>query len=202
MKTLSFLSGLLYPLLIYVGLRFLTPRALAGVVTVVLVMRVGRRFLRRDRPPLSPLLVLGGLVALVLGSAAVLNEGRFFLFVPSLINFALLIAFARTLGGGPSMIETLARLQYKRLAPGGSVYCRRVTLVWCGFFALNGAFILWLALWGSLASWTLYTGVLAYVLVGVILTVELVYRSWRFRHYEGAITDAFFRRIFPPRPIG
>jgi hypothetical protein len=44
-----------------------------------------------------------------------------------------------------------------------------------------------------------YTGIVAYVLAGALFTVEVVYRAWRFRHYEDGPTDAVLRRIFPPR---
>jgi len=48
--------------------------------------------------------------------------------------------------------------------------------------------------------WTLYTGLLAYLLVGAVFAGELTYRAWRFRRYDGDVTDVFLRRLFPPRP--
>ena len=43
-----------------------------------------------------------------------------------------------------------------RELPGELVtYCWRLTLLWCVFFALNAAFITWLAFYASLASWTI-----------------------------------------------
>ena len=60
----------------------------------------------------------------------------------------------------------------------------------------------WLALYASLAWWTLYTGVLSYVLIATLFAAETVYRYWRFRPYDGSVTDPLFRRIFPPRRSG
>ncbi len=77
-----------------------------------------------------------------------------------------------------------------------------VTGVWCLFFALNGAVSLWLALYASLEWWTFYTGGLSYLLIGILFGTELVYRYWRFRPYDGSITDPLFRKIFPPRETG
>jgi uncharacterized membrane protein len=193
------LGALLYPLIVYAALRTQQVRAVALFLGALLALRLLDAARRRDRQAASvvaaPVVAVGGVVAL----AGILNDGRLFLFVPVLVNLTLLVTFARTLGRGPSMIEALARLQYGTLAPGAEAYCRRVTVVWCAFFAANIAIISTLALTDRLSAWTLYTGLLAYVLMGVLFTVELTYRSWRFRHYSGAATDVVFRRLFPPR---
>ena len=44
-----------------------------------------------------------------------------------------------------------------------------------------------------------YTGGLSYLLLDTLFGVELVYRHWRFRPYDGSITDPLFRKVFPPR---
>ena len=54
----------------------------------------------------------GAKALLILGvsiPAALFDDGRLFLFVPVLINAALLVAFGRTLVNGPSTVETFAR---------------------------------------------------------------------------------------------
>ena len=40
------------------------------------------------------------------------------------------------------------------------------------FFALNGAVALITALWASAATWSLYNGVIAYLLMGVLFAGE------------------------------
>lgn len=149
-----------------------------------------------------PFLIYAGLTLIGPRAWAALAVGQLFLFVPVLINTALLIAFGRTLVNGPSMVETFARLRGRDLSTDEVVYCRIVTGVWCLFLALNGAVTLWLALYASLAWWTLYTGVLSYLLIATLFAVETVYRYWRFRPYDGSVTDPLFRRIFPPRGSG
>jgi uncharacterized membrane protein len=197
-KALAIAGGLSYPLLIYLGLNVVEPRALAAAVGAVLVARAGLRWRRSTPGDLVRLLPLVGLVGTVLVAAAVFNNGRFFLFVPALVNATLLIAFGRTLLSPPSMIETLARLQGYDISGEKIPYCRTVTAIWCAFFTLNSAFIVWLALYASLAWWTLYTGLLAYGLVGVVMGAELLYRGWRFRDYEHSVAAAVLRRLFPP----
>jgi uncharacterized membrane protein len=191
--------AVLYPLIVYAGLRLSHARGLALLLGVLLALRLLHASRVRDRRAAAvaavPIVAVGAVVAL----GALLNDGRLFLFVPALVNVTLLATFARTLRRGPSMVEALARLQYGTLAPGAAPYCRRVTIVWCLFFAMNITVISTLAVKGWLSAWALYTGVLAYILMAALFTAELTYRSWRFRHYTGAVTDVVFRRLFPPR---
>lgn len=190
-----------YPLLVYGGLRFLHPRTLALALGAFCLARGVLRWRQGGRPPILRFVLPFALVVLIVALAALFDEGRFFLFVPVLINAALLVTFARTLLDGPPMVESLARLQHASLDAQEVRYCRRVTRVWCAFFLLNGGVILWLAVYGELAQWTVYTGGIAYVLMGMLFAAEFTYRAWRFRRYEGGMLDPLFRRIFPPRAL-
>ena len=188
---------LIYPLIVYAGLRLLEPRALAvGLGLVLLLREVARSQRGHTSPLLAPLILIGAVLAL----AMIFNEGRFFLFVPVLVNLALLVPFAQSLAVGPSMVERFASRRAGPIPPEHVGYCRRVTQVWCAFFVANAAVIVALALWAPVACWALYTGLLAYLLVGALFVAELTYRSWRFRRYHGDVTDVLFRRLFPPKP--
>jgi uncharacterized membrane protein len=139
------------------------------------------------------------LAGVVAGIAAWLDDGRIFLFVPALVNAALLFGFARTLWEGPPIVETFARLQAGDLPADEVAYCRTVTGVWIGFFAVNGGVALALACFASLETWTIYNGLVAYLLIASLFAAEFVYRTWRFRRYDGGFADPILRRIFPPR---
>jgi uncharacterized membrane protein len=199
MNALRLVAGICYPLVIYAGLTSAGPRLLAVILGVLLavhgVLSWGRRSRALAERFLAPAAGFGGIVVV----AWVFDEGHFFLLVPTLVNATLLITFARTLVSGPPMIESFARLRGRELPVEEVAYCRKNTMMWCLFFALNGAVSLWLALNASLEWWALYTGGLSYLLLGTLFSVELVYRYWRFRPYDGAITDPLFRKIFPPR---
>jgi uncharacterized membrane protein len=56
------------------------------------------------------------------------------------------------------------------------MYCRRVTAAWCIFFVVNGMISLATALWGSNEVWMLYNGVISYILIGTVFTVEYIIR--------------------------
>ncbi len=126
--------------------------------------------------------------------------GAQLLYVPVWINAALLFAFARTLRGGPTLVETLARLQDPDLSPAQVRHCRHFTIAWCAFFAANAVVCTALAWRGDLWTWTLYTGVVSYLLMGALFAAEVGVRYWRFRNYQGSLFAPLFRRVFPEGP--
>jgi uncharacterized membrane protein len=198
MRILRGLLVVAYPLIVYAGLRALTPRQLALGLAAVFVLRAATRWRRPRASEWRQLGVPGLLLGAVLAASAVWNEARFLLLVPVGVNLALLIAFGRTLlGPGPPLVETFARLQVEELSEREVVYCRSVTRVWCVFFLANAGASLWLALRGDPELWALYTGGVAYALVGLLFSIEFVVRSKRFGRYEGTLVEPLFRRLFP-----
>lgn len=197
-----------YPLLIVWALARFPPRSVAGVVLVLLALRGALHILRRRiargsigargmRVPWSLALPVAS-VAAVTAATAIANDPLGLLLAPVFVNVALLAAFALSLRREP-IVETLARLQVERLAPAEVRYCRRVTLVWCGFFVLNAGVAFVLAWTRSLEAWAFYTGFLSYCLMGLLFAGEYVYRHVRFRRYEGGPGDRLLSRWFPPR---
>jgi uncharacterized membrane protein len=197
-RTLEAALAVAYPGLIYLGVRFLGARPLAVCVAALLLLRAPALLRRLEPPERRRLLLPFAGVALIVALATLSNDPRVFLFVPSLINGALLLAFARSLWAPRSMIEVLARLQVGELPLEEVAYCRTLTWIWCGFFAGNGLVAGWLALAAPLEVWALYTGLLAYLAMALLFFGEIVYRSWRFRRYAGAFSDPVMRRVFPP----
>jgi uncharacterized membrane protein len=191
-----------YPLLVYLALGFASPRLVAVFTLALVAARLafaspGRTLVwARAFAPIAVAFALPSLVALALGDAVSL------LLAPALFNLAMLAVFAASFAARESVVEGLARAQVGELSPAERGYCRRVTFLWCCFFAINGAACAYVALGASRATWALYTGIVAYALMGALFAAEYVYRHWRFRRYTGAATDALLRRIFPPRGSG
>ena len=55
-------------------------------------------------------------------------------------------------------------------------YTRRVTQVWCVFFAANAVVSAATALWADAAGWALYNGLIAYVAMGLLMAGEWLVR--------------------------
>ncbi|VAW77137.1 FIG017861: hypothetical protein [hydrothermal vent metagenome] len=102
---------------------------------------------------------------------------------PVPIHAGLLFLFLNSLRGTP-LIEQFARLDFPELPPEIKSYTRKLTAVWAGFFAFNIVVCLWLALWGADTAWTLYNGLIVYLLIGGLVAGEYVWRRLRFPYLK------------------
>lgn len=180
------LLTVLYPFAIYYGLEFqqLEARYMAVLLLAVFALRhvLGRGKQQPEQPHNRLLMILLGIFALLV---FMLNSEESLRFYPVLINLCMLFTFAYTLVYPPSMIERFARLAVKDLPDHAIGYTRKVTMVWCGFFAFNALFSAYTALFFSLKNWSLYNGLIAYGLVGLLFVLELPVRMWFQRRHEG-----------------
>ena len=89
----------------------------------------------------------------------------------------MLAVFGGSLFAKQTVIERLARLQHPDLPPEGVRHTRRVTQIWCAFFIFNGATAAILAGLQYYDWWAAYTGIVSYVLMGILFAGEWVYRK-------------------------
>lgn len=178
-----------YPLAVYFGLSAWGPRPVAVLLAACIVPGLCLRLWTTAREHLWPVLRIPLTILLTLAVGGALDDSRMLLAMPVLINAVLLANFATSLRGEVSMVERFARMQEPDLPPGGVAYCRKVTVVWCGFFLANGATAGILALMAPLSWWTLYTGFLAYILIGLMFTIEFVTRKLIFRQFGRGFPD-------------
>ena len=182
------LGILLYPLLVYFGLTRFQPRYLALLLGFLVLVRLvaggfraplhakgsklgqANNLLRYAQ--LAAALFVFGLVTYVVTS----NNAESLKLYPVIISFSLLCGFVWSLLYPPSAIERIARISEPQLPAAGIRYTRTITLVWCGFFLCNGLAALYTALYASSATWALYNGLIAYVLIGCLLGGEFLYR--------------------------
>lgn len=186
-----------YPLLAWLGMAVMGTRTAALVLLAAFAISQLRRVAGRPAA-LRGLASLGVAVLGLLGLAALLDDPRFILAYPSLVNLVLLLQFGWSLRAGPPMVERFARLQVDDLSPAELAYCRSVTRVWCGFFLLNGATSAGLAALGPRSAWALYSGVLSYVLMGLLFAVEYVIRKARFGRFGPGLVDRSLARLVGP----
>ncbi len=164
------LAGLAYPFAVYFGIEHLSPRVFAALLGALWLARL----LSSARAASHGTAAVALLFCLAL---ALLDDDVLLRWYPVLINAAMLALFAGSLFVGMPVIERLARLQEPDLAEAGVRYTRQVTKVWVGFFVINGTIAAALTLWAPLAWWTLYNGLIAYLLMGLLFAAEWLVRQ-------------------------
>lgn len=198
MVIVQVLVGIAYPILIFLSLTWLEPREVAFVVLGLAALRL--LSLRRGAAVAfaKEVWIPVALVGVVALGTAIWNDPMGLLITPTLINAALLATFGTSLWAERPIVERFARLQAKDLSDAEVRYCRRVTKVWCGFFVANGSTALYLALARDVETWALFTGLISYLLVGMLFGGEYIYRHWRFRRFVGGFADPLLKWFFPP----
>lgn len=194
---LSIVLGVLvfvYPFLVYLGLTRWSTRGVALFIAAWALIGLAWRS-RKRATNLTGLLPIPLSVVTLMVLSVVLDDRRFILAMPVLINIVFLAGFASTLRTDLPIIERFARMQHDDLNPGEIRYCRRLTWVWVGFFAANAMVCSGLALFAPLGWWALYTGLIAYFLIGLLFAVELFVRKARFKRFDDGWLD---RHVFSP----
>ena len=185
-----------YPVLIYTGLRYWSPRTLALAMLALVMANLFVRMSQKTRKELLALLPATAIIILLATLSASLNSATFILFTPALVNVSLLVTFAVTLRNNATpLIERFARMQHEDLSDGELRWCRRLTAVWCAFFVANGCAIVLLALVAPVSWWALYTGALSYGLVGVLGVSEYILRKRRFGRFSSKLHDRLLARL-------
>ncbi len=192
--------AVVYPLAIWWSLTHLSPRVVGLVALAIVVPTLALRFRKAERANLVAVLRVPLVVLAVLLLGVITDDARFVLFMPVLINGALLLTFAASLRTVP-MIERFARMQDPSLTQDKQRHCRQVTQAWIVFFALNAATAAALALFAPLAWWAAYNGAIAYALMGTMFAGEYVLRKARFREYGRGPQDWLLSKLFPPREV-
>jgi len=172
---------LAYPLVILCAWRWNQPRYIGCLLFTLLWLQrwAGTGSVATS---LRRLTVIEWCVAGVLSCASAImvatNSELLLRFYPSVVNLGLLIVFGMTLLRGPSMIEKFARVREPEIGVHVVRHTRRVTQIWCVFFALNGLFSAYTALYWMRGAWSLYNGAIVYGLIGVLLVGEIGWRYW------------------------
>ncbi|MBT8469480.1 MAG: hypothetical protein KJN97_12105 [Deltaproteobacteria bacterium] len=187
-----------YPVAVYVGLTHWSLRQVTALLLVLFVPAMTWRWLRGSARlgRIGNALPLGVVALLVTG--LLIDDPRFVLAMPVLINVVFFLSFGASLAGVP-VIERFARLQSPELTNQQIRYCRQVTCIWTAFFALNGLVTAALAMFASIKWWALYTGVIAYALIGTLGVSEFLVRRYRFREFGGGLHDRILEKVLPVR---
>ena len=176
--------SVLYPLIVYCGLEYwgLSPRRLSIVLLALafyhfLNFTHGKSHMDRGRAA-----VFVALVSICAFLAFFADNILFVKLYPVLVSLSLLAFFGVTLFHGESFAFRMASLADKSLMVSPSLnavrrYCRKVTIAWCIFFSVNAFIALLTVFVESDKIWSLYNGLISYILIGIIFIVEYLVRK-------------------------
>jgi uncharacterized membrane protein len=185
-----------YPLIVYFGLTRGSTRFAAWLL---LALTLGHSLLRSFQ--LRQLSLRSALAAPLCLAALWLDDRRYMLALPVLINAGLFSLFFGSLRRGSlPIVERFARLRVSDLSAAEQRYCRSVTKLWSAFFVLNGATAAVLAARASLDLWTLYTGLISYILIGLVGAGEYTVRKYRFGRFGDNLADRLLRALLGKLP--
>jgi uncharacterized membrane protein len=163
--------GLLYPFLVYFGMEHVDTPMFALILGAVWLIRAPGLL----KQPGGRWMVGAALAYCVI--LAFSGEATLLRWYPALISVLLLSVFAFSLRFGPPIVERIARLREPDLPDAAIPYTRNVTWVWVGFFVFNALTSSVLTLWAPLSWWTLYNGLIVYLIMGVLFAGEWLLRQ-------------------------
>ena len=168
---------LLYPVLIYFGLNYFSPAQLGLFFLILFIIRilVTRTKSRAARWQLIFAVVIGGTLAIL---TAIFDSREYLLWYPVGMSVAFFIIFTASLIFPPTVIEQLGRSYNKNFPEAAVSYTRKVTIIWATFFGLNIFVAGWTVLYASLETWTLYNGLISYMIIGVLVGAEILIRKF------------------------
>jgi len=165
-------ASLAYPAAVYYGRSAVPPLTFVAAAVLLMTLRIVTLDVPAAREQRG--LLIASAVALVI--LAVLDPPVAAKTYPVVMSAAVAAVFGMSLAHPPSLVERYARLRHAELPPEGRVYCRAVTMVWTAWLSLNALVALVLALFGSDAAWALWTGIIAYVIMGLLFAGEFALR--------------------------
>jgi uncharacterized membrane protein len=155
------------------GLKSVVPaQAFTGLALLLIGLRVttlGSEAMRIWRGPL----ISAGVVIAVSATFDGWIAAKIY---PCALSLATAYAFGTTLRSPPSLIERLARIGEPDMPAAGQIYCRVVTMIWTTWLVVNAAIAALLAILASEEAWALWTGLLAYLFMGVLFGGEMLVR--------------------------
>lgn len=112
---------------------------------------------------------------------------------PILILFSLFLFFSQSLSAGKTpLIARYAMLLGDKLGDKHLRYCRSLTIIWSGFFLIMALSSVLFAVFTNIDTWSFFTYVISYFLIGSFFVIEFIYRK---HHFAGEIEGGFFQFI-------
>ena len=173
----STLLLLIFPLLVYLALKFISLETLSLGLVILYTVRL---FLRKNEHTGKksirqvPLLIFMLLALLSL----LTKDVSYILMQPFALSVILYFIFFLSLIYPPTVVERIYMSRKRKLSSTVKNYCRTMNKVWCLFFCLNAAGAFYTAMYCDITLWAIFNGLVTYLLVGGLFSVEyLIYRE-------------------------
>jgi len=169
---------IIYPIAIYFADDFLSPSQLiAGLMLLLAARLLVAAWLNPAKRfwiiALAVIMIVAAIVVPLLMPDIKLMYLRLY---PMLLTLLVFAFFFGSLFTRMPLAERFARMQYHELPSQGVIYTRHLTWVWCGVLLCNALVSLYTAIATSFEVWSLYNGVIVYVLFGSVFACEYVVR--------------------------
>lgn len=171
-----------YPFIVYFGLSVLPPSFFGLILIVLLGLRFGV-LLPEERLLFLPILLVFLAYAVM---TVFVDSAQLLLYYPALVNFTFFLTFANSLRSGEPLLLRFVRARKGTLSDHAPRYLYWLTMIWAVFFVLNGLVSIWTSTL-SLEAWTLYNGLISYVLIGILGVGEWLFR-WYYKKRVGVST--------------
>ncbi len=187
-KVLISLVFIVYPVIVYFGLQHFEIKYLGLLLLALLLLRfVVQRKNATYSVLNSPWFYI--LLSLLLIGGVVFENSKLFTFYPVLVSTLLFSVFSASLFKSPTVIERLALSMGQTASLQLTQYTRKVTIVWCVFFLINGGIALYTSLLGNMEIWMLYNGFISYCLMGLLFAGEWLLRPKADTNSDGATNE-------------
>lgn len=167
-----------YPFLVYFAIQ----QQALGLLTLFLITVAILRIFLVNKLSTAQLNIAKQSALLLMVLAALswgLKDSQWFMVYPVVMSIIMLVFFGQSLFQDKSIIQRFAEMKDTDITAEKQRYMRKLTMVWCCFFVLNACIAFYTWQFTSLNVWTLYNGLISYLLMGLLIGGELIFR-WFF----------------------
>ncbi len=164
----------LYPLLVFVLIDKAPPGLLVVVLATLGIARLATTRIVERRARIGAIWGLLAFCAIAWAGA----QSDLVKLYPVLVSIVGMGYGLWTLAHPPSAAERFARAANpdEQFDDRKRAYTRRVTQVWVGFFLVNASMAAYTTFGTSIEVWTLYNGLISYILIGLVFSGEYAIR--------------------------
>jgi len=198
LRKLSLTLIIAYPLAAYIALWLEQPLIVIGYLMSIFLILTIEKF--KNKHWEAGIMMI--LVVTVIGYLMQPAFREYLLFLPPILMLlSLFILFTQSLLAGQTpLITRYANLLGDNLDERRLRYNRNLTGIWSAFFLLMTITSILLAIFASLETWSFFTYVVSYILLGCFFVIEFMFRK---NYFAGEIEDNFFefiRKIIKIKP--